>query len=65
MKHKIQLKPKEEILKDSSIGACLFKIYPTFYNNEFMKAFKKHDEKRKIKKFSTIERRDARAEIPK
>jgi hypothetical protein len=30
-----------------------------------MKALKKYDEKRKVKKFSTIERRDARAEIPK
>jgi hypothetical protein len=64
-KNKIQLKPKHEILKDSSISACLFKIYPTFYNNEFMKALKKYDEKRKVKKFSTIERREARTEIPK
>lgn len=39
-KNKILLKKKEEILKESSISACLFKIYPTFYNTEYGKAYK-------------------------
>ena len=64
-KNKIQLKFKEEILQQSSISASLFKIYPTFYNNEYVKTRKKFDEKRKYKKFTTIERREAQAEIPK
>lgn len=74
-KNKIQLKQKDEILKSYSITACLFKIYPTFYNNEYIKARKKYDEKRKSKKFTSIEKRgylkliilfvDAKVEIPK
>mgnify|MGYP001810452842 CR=1 FL=1 len=46
-KNKIQLKKREEILKDSSISTCLFKVYPTFYNTEYNKARKKYEEKKK------------------
>ena len=45
--------------------ACLFKVYPTFYNNEYIKSRKKYDERRKYKKITNIEKRNAKAEIPK
>lgn len=56
-KSKILLKKKDDYLKNSSISSCLFKIYPTFYNNEYQKALKVKEEKGKIKKFSIIEMR--------
>ena len=62
-KNKILLKKKEDVLKFSSISSCLFKIYPTFYNNEYQKALKVKEEKGKIKKFSIIEMRSKKINI--
>ena len=40
-------------------------MYPPFYNSEYLKTKKKFEERRNEHEITTIERREARMELPK
>ena len=57
--NKVRLKPKHDILNSSGLSSCLFKMYPTFFNNEFNKAKKKFDVIKKNKLITSLDKRQA------
>jgi hypothetical protein len=42
-KTKMRLKTLEVIRKEGKFNSCLFRLYPSFYNSEYMKAKKKYE----------------------
>ncbi len=40
-------------------------MYPPFYNSEYLKTKKTFEERRKLPEITSIERREARIELPK
>jgi len=45
-KNKIRLKLKQHIQNSDSLTFSLFKIYPTFYNSEYLKTKEKYELKK-------------------
>ena len=52
-KPKIRLRLKEEMAQES-YSTGLFKIYPSFYNTEYLKTKKKYDDNRNPKNFMDL-----------
>lgn len=58
-KNKLRLKTQDQMKEEGSFTSGLYKIYPNFYNNEYLKTKKKQEEKKHSmnKQLSPIEKR--------
>ncbi len=63
--NKFRLKTLETIRRDGKFSSCLFKVFPAFYNGEYLKTKTKFYERMSHSQITSIERRATIAELPK